>query len=233
MKSPWRILVVVLAGGMVAAVPMRGQSISPSDQGEAARFDAIVGAATRAGYTAPTVVGHGTGPTDALFALLATRNDSGVLIALSEPAGSGPAQPAELERDKTPAQLGVRGIQFNGFLGESGVYDVVVDHEPFMLETSRSFETHHVLRRGENGLETACAFPGNDTSSSSKGVGSITGTRRVTVERLSGGATLRFLVRTIDETTEQAPNQAAPVTTAHTESTRQYDLPAAGTCHER
>jgi hypothetical protein len=233
MKTHPAILTYVLASGMIVAAPARGQGISAGDQREAARFDVIVRAATQAGYAQPIVVGHGDSTTDALFALLATRNGSGVLIAVSEPTGSAPAQPIELERDRTPAQLGIRGIQFTVFLGDSDLYDLVVNHEPFMLETSRRFETHHVLRRRGTRLESACEFPGSDASSSSKGMGSVSGSRRVTVERVSGGVTLRFLVRTVDETTERSSRQAAPVSTSHSESTKEYELPATGPCHER
>jgi hypothetical protein len=232
MKTHLTILTSALASGLIIAAPARGQGLSASDQREAARFDAIVRAATRAGYAQPIVVGHGDSATDVLFALLATRSGSGVLIALSEPNGSAPAEPVELERDRTPAQLGIRGIQFTVFLGASDLYDLVVTHEPFMLETSHHFETHHVLRRRGTRLESACEFPGNDGSSTSKGMGSVTGARRVTVERVSGGVALRFLVRTIDETTEQSSGQAAPVTTLHRESTKQYDLAASGTCQQ-
>lgn len=232
MKTRLTLLACTLASGMIVAAPARGQGISGSDPRETARFDAMVRAAARAGYAQPIVVGHGDSATDALFALLATRNGNGVLIALTEPTGSTPAQPAELERDRTPAQLGIRGIQFTVFLGDSDLYDLVVSHEPFMLETSRRFETHHVLRRRGTRLESVCEFPGNDGSSSSKGMGSVTSARRVSVERVSGGVTLRFLVRTIDETTEQSSNQAARVTTSHSESSKQYDLPATGACHE-
>ena len=232
MKTRVTLLTCALASGMIVATPARGQGISASDQREAARFDAVVRAATKAGYAHPIVVGHGDSATDALFALLATRNGSGVLIALLEPTGATPAQPIELEHDQTPAQLGIRGIQFTVFLGDSGLYDLVVNREPFMLETSRRFETHHVLRRRGTRLESACEFPGNDGSSSSKGMGSLTSARRVSVERVSGGETFRFVVKTIDETTERSSQQTAPVSTSHQESSKQYDLPATGLCHE-
>ena len=232
MKTRVTLLAYALASGMIVAAPAAGQGISGSDPGETARFDAVVRAASRAGYAQPIVVGHGDSATGALFALLATRNGSGVLIALSEPAGTAPAQAAELERDRTPAQLGVRGIQFTVFLGDSDLYDVVVSHEPFMLETSRRFETHHVLRRRGARLESVCEFPGSAGSSSSKGMGSVTSSRRVSVERVAGGATLRFRVKTIDETTERS-RQDPPVTTAHSESSKQYELTATGACHER
>jgi len=233
MKNRLAILTYALASGMIVAAPAHGQGISAGDQREAARFEAIVRAATRAGYAQPIVVGHGDSATDALFALLATRNGSGVLIVLSEPAGSTPAQPVEIEHDQTPAQLGVRGIRFTVFLGDSDLYDVVVNHEPFMLETSHRFETHHVVRRRGTRLESACEFPGDDASSTSKGMGSVSSARRVTVERVSGGVTFAFLVRTTEETTEQSSHQAAPASTTHRESSRQYDLPATGACHER
>ena len=230
MKTRVTLLAYTLASGMIVAAPATAQGISGSDPGETARFDAVVRAAARAGYSQPIVVGHGDSATDALFALLATRSGNGVLIALSEPRGTAPAQPVELERDRTPAQLGVRGIQFTVFLGDSDLYDIVVSHEPFMLETSRRFDTHHVLRRRGASLESVCEFPGNDVSSSSKGMGSVTSSRRVSVERVAGGAMLSFRVKTIDETTERS-RQDPPVTTAHSESSRQFEFPATGACH--
>ena len=222
-----------LSCALFAAVPARGQGTSASDAREAARFDAIVRAATQAGYAQPLVVGHGDHATDALFALLATHEGTGVLVVLAEPTGRTHARPVELEHGETPAQLGIRGIDFTVFLGASDLFDVVVTHTPFMLETSRRFETHHVLRRRGTRLESVCEFPGTDVSSSSKGIGSITGARRVAVERVSRGATLGFTVTTVEETTEQSPGQAAPVITAHSESTRRFDLPATGVCRER
>ena len=222
---------VLVALALLTAAPARGQGVSPADPREAARFEAVVRAATRAGYAQPMVVAHGVGDADSLFALLATRGDSGVLIVLREPAGPASAQPVELEHDRTPAQFGIRGIQFNVFLGRAGLTDVVVNHEPLTLEMSRQFETHHVLRRSGATIEPACQFPGSSTTSSSKGIGSVTGTRRVTVSQVSSGGPLRFRVTTVDETTEQSGRQAA-TTTAHTETTRQFELPAAGACRE-
>lgn len=227
-----RTLTCALASGMILAAPARGQGLSSGDAREAARFDAVVRATMQAGYTNPIVVGHGDSATDALFALLATRSGGGVLIAVLEPTGSTHPQPVEVERAQTPAEIGVRGIRFTVFLGDSGLADLVVSHEPFMLETSRRFETHHLLRRSGTRLESVCDFPGSDGSSTSKGMGSVTSSRHVTVERTPGGDTFRFMVRTVDETTEQAPHQAA-VTTSRRESTREYYLPSTGTCVAR
>jgi hypothetical protein len=233
MNTQVRMVACALAGAMMLAAPARGQGLSAGDARESARFDAVVRAATQAGYANPLVVGHGDSASDALFALLATRSGGGVLIALLEPTATTHAQPVEVERAQTPAGIGVRGIRFTVFLGDSSLTDLVVSHEPFMLETSRRFETHHLLRRSGTLLASVCDFPGSDGSSSSKGMGSITSSRHVTVERTSGGDRSRFLVRTVDETTEQAPHQAAVVTTARRESTREYYLPSTGACVAR
>jgi hypothetical protein len=233
MLTRMRLAACVAALGTAFALPARGQGLSPTDEREAARFAAMVRAAEQAGYAQPVVVGHGDGAADALFVLLATREGHGVLIAQSEPAGGGRAQPVELERAPEPADLGVRGLRFAAFLGTPGLVDVVVGHEPFTLESSRRFETHHVLRRRGARLEAACEFPGDATSSASKGIGSITSTRRVTVARIAGGPAPGFRVTTTDETAEQANHQATPVSTARRVSSTSYDLPAAGVCVER
>lgn len=123
----------------------------------------------------------------------------------------------ELEHDETPAAFGVRGVEFRAFLGSADLYDVVVSHAPFMLETSSRFDTHHVLRRRGTALEAACEFPGGSTSSSSKGIGSMSGTRRVAVERMPEGQT----------------GQQAPRTTSHAETSTTFALASAGMCITR
>ena len=223
-----RVLASLAVAGAVAA---RGQGLTPTDAKEASRFQAVVRASAQAGYLQPLVVAHGEGATDSLFVLLATREGKGVLIALLEPAGSASVRPAELERDQTPAQLGIRGITFTRFLSASDVYDLVVGHDPFMLEMSRHFETHHVLRRQGTNLDLACEFPGSSTSSASKGIGSIGQTNRVTVERVPGGTPFRFFVKTVEERTEQSGNQAA--TSSRSETTKEYELPSSGACTSR
>ncbi len=124
------------------------------------------------------------------------------------------------------------GIEFGAFLQRSDYLDVVVNHEPFMLETSRRFESHHVLRHHGASLEPACQFDGNATSSSSKGIGSMTSTRRVTAAPVGTGTPFRFDVATIDETTESSGPRAAPAVTSHTQAVAHYEVPATGTCPE-
>lgn len=222
------VTLMSLACLLCGASAVRGQTLTPSDAAEGARFAAAVRAAVQGGYAHAVVVGHGEGAMDSLFALTAERGGSGVLIVLAE-SGTRRTRAAELERARTPADLGLRGIRLEPFLGSSDLVDVVVRHEPFQLETSRSFTTHHLVRRGAAGLEAACEFAGEASSSSSKGIGSVTSTRSVTVEPAAGGPGRRFAVRIVDETTERS-RQAPPVVTAHADSTIRFELPAAGSC---
>ncbi|HEY2805668.1 MAG TPA: hypothetical protein VGI92_07420 [Gemmatimonadales bacterium] len=218
--------------GLLAVAPAaRAQGVSTTDAREATRFAAVVRAASRAGYANAVVVGHGeSAATDSIFALTATRADSGVLIlVLQQQSAGAAARPAELERASTPADLGLRGITFASFLGANGIVDVVVNHVPFQLESSRSFETHHLVRRAASGLDAACEFPGQSTSSASKGIGSIQGASRVTITRTGQGLPIEFMVRQVDQTTEQSRG-AAPVTSVQSDSTRRYQLPSSGKC---
>ncbi len=222
-----RIPLLVLCTLAPATIAM-AQGVSPVDQREAARFGAVRQAATRAGYANIVVVGHGEGAHDALFALTATRGDSGALVVVAQ-RGGRTVRPVELERAATPAALGLRGIDFDTFLGDSSLVDVGVTHEPFMLETSRRFATHHLVRQTAAGLSAVCEFPGEASSSTSKGIGSMRSDRRITVERLAGTGDLRFSDREVNQTTESSRG-AAPVTTVQSDSTRAYILPATGMC---
>lgn len=53
MKTHLTLVTCALAWGTIVAMPARAQGISATDQREAARFDAIVHAATRAGFAQP------------------------------------------------------------------------------------------------------------------------------------------------------------------------------------
>jgi hypothetical protein len=206
------------------------QGISPNDTQEKLRFDRVTQAVQKAGFKSPLIVGHGDGATDWLFVLLATRGDSGVLVATADPAPTASAMPVVLERDRDPAQFGIRGVQFGPFLGVAGLYDVEVGHEPHQLEISRSYSTHHIIRRDDAGLAHACEYGGGMSSSSSKGIGSIRSARTITVEKLGDGPALKFDVKAIDETTERRNRDTVGTVTAHDEVRTHYELPAQGSC---
>jgi hypothetical protein len=208
------------------------QGISPNDDQERVRFARVTQSVERAGFKAPLIVGHGDGATDWLFVLLATRGDSGVLVATADPGSSAAEKPVILERDRDPAQFGVRGIQFGRFLGIAGLYDVEIRHEPHQLEMSRSYSTHHIIRRGDAGLVHSCEYGGGMSSSSSKGIGSISSVRTVTVEKVRDAPALAFDVKVIDETTERRNRDTVGTVTAHSELRTHYELPAQGTCRE-
>lgn len=206
------------------------QGISPGDDKEKLRFARVARAVEKAGFAAPLIVGHGVGATDWLFVLLATRGDSGVLVATAEPGPTAAAKPIVLERDRNPAQFGVRDVQFGPFLGVAGLFDVEVRHEPHQLEFSRSYSTHHVIRRGDAGIVHACEFAGRMSSSSSKGIGSISSVSTVTVEKLRDAPALTFDVKAIDQTTEFRNRDTIGTVTAHNEARTHYELPARGPC---
>ncbi len=224
------IRTLVLSGCLILpGAPLNwAQGISPDGAREKARFDAVTQAVENAGYTYPNVVAVSPGA-DGLFVLLATRQEAGVLIVATEPNRATGA-PLEIERDKTPADIGVRGIQFELFAGMPGLIDVVVRHEPFRLEQSYTFDLHHVLRVPERTgavLTSACDFNGSSKSSVAKGPRSVTSSRIVTVET-APGATLLFDVKTVEETNELAATD--PATRIRSQQTTRYELPSSGVC---
>jgi len=217
---------------MLAGREAVGQTITPDGPAQAARFEAARQAVARAGYTNPAVVGAGTGATAPLLALLGTRENAGALVVVR--IGTGASGPAALETAATPADLSIRGITFGPFLDSAGLFDVVVHHAPFMLETSRTFDTHHLVRQQGGTLQPVCEFAGDASSTASKGIGSIRSTRHVTIDpRPSTPAnSVSFDVTTVDETITQTGN-APPATTARTEAHLTFVLPAGGTCTSR
>lgn len=220
----------VLALLALVALHAGAQGISPNDDQEKLRFARVTQAVEKAGFKAPMIVGHGDGATDWLFVLLATRGDSGVLVATADPGPTAEAKPIVLEHDRDPAQFGVRGVQFGAFLGVAGLYDIEVRHEPHQLEISRSFSTHHITRRRDAGLDLACDFGGGMSSSSSKGIGSISSVRIVTIEKLSDAPAFTFDVKAVDETTERRNRDTVGTVTARNEVRTRYELPARGPC---
>jgi hypothetical protein len=179
---------------------------------------------------APMIVGHGEGTTDWMFVILATRGDSGVLLAAADPGSTATVTPLVLERDRSPAQLGIRGVQFGPFLGVAGLYEVEVGHEPHQLEFSHSYSTHHIIRRDDAGLAHACEFGGRMSSSSSKGIGSISSVRIVTVEKLRDAPAISFDVKAVDETTERRNRDTVGTVTARNEVRTRYEIAARGPC---
>ena len=121
-------------------------------------------------------------------------------------------------------------VRFTSFLGARDLFDIEVDHQPFMLETSRTFSTHHVLRRQGDALSAVCDLDGGSSSSYSKGIGSNITTREVTVTRVPGVA-ISFSVRTVAKTVQRHGRDAAP-TIDSTISVKWYEVPAVGTCRE-
>lgn len=215
---------------MLPAGSGRAQAVSPGPSGEAVRFDRVVKAVNGVGYSHASVVGHGAGTADALFALLATtRGDSGVLLVTMQP-GRSAAHPVVLERARTPSDLGVRGVQVAPFLGTRDLYDIEVNHQPFGLETSHTYSTHHVIRQHAEVISLVCALDGSSSSSYSKGIGGNPTTRDVTIVRVPGIA-LTFSVRIVAKSVERRAREAAP-TVDSTESVKWYELPAVGTCRE-
>jgi hypothetical protein len=223
-----RFIVAFLVFGTLASAQM----LSPIDKKEADRFQAVVRATGQAGFTSPVVVGHGVGTTDAFFALLAGEQGKGALVIVREPTAGKAVRPVVLERDETPANLGIRGIEFAPFLGRADLLDVLVGHEPMMLETSRRFESHHVLRLGPDGPALACQFSGGSKSSGSKGIGAVIDERVVTVKGIAGASPLRFDVLAVGTTTRKAGRPGVPDEVSKTEETKHYEMPSSGLCRE-
>ena len=207
-----------------------GQAISANDAREAARFTRVVQRVNGGGYSDAVVVGHGAGAADAFFVLTATtRGDSGVLIATVE-LTDAMAYPVVLERGKTPADIGLGGVEIAPFLGSRDLFDIEVSHRPFMLETSRTFATHHIVQRAGEALASKCDVDGSASASTStsKGIGSMTSGRYVTIDPVPGQPML-FMVTVIEKTTR--PQDREPATTYDsTQSTRRYELQPTGTC---
>ena len=210
----------------VLVTGLHGQRGTP----DSARSSRVIAGIRGSGFSRAAVIGHGAGPLDALFALSAVaRDESGVLLVVLEPGGSA-AHPVVLERAHTPADLGVHGVRFLPFLGTRDLVDVEVTHQPFMLETGRTFTSHHLLRHQGETLSLVCDLEGGSFSSFSKGIGSNTTTREVTITRVPGAAMI-FTVRVVAKIVQQRDRASAPVVDS-TISVKWYELPVVGPCRE-
>ena len=223
--------VLVLASAFMPSFAGNGQGVTPLDSAEAHRFTFVLRAAEKAGYKQGSVVAHGARSYDRFFAILATHAKEGVLALMSEQNGKT-AGPVVLERAENPVQIGVRGVQFGSFLDLGDFTDVTVSHEPYMLETSHRFDTHHLVRLRGEGMAAVCEFAGNSVSSSSKGMRSMSNSRQVSFQRVRKSKAVVFTVRTIDETTETRPDRKDSTITSHTETVKKYELSASGACKE-
>jgi hypothetical protein len=202
------------------------QGVSPDGPQQAARFDAVTHTVTKAGYTAPHVIGSTSDTTGAVFIVLAARGGKGSLLAVVEPDGT----PVEIETGENPAAMGVSGVHFEPFLGAVGVMDVVVGHKLHQLETSSTFERHHILRRRGKVLTGACNFDGSSTSSTAKGPRSVTSTRTVSIEKvMTQGGPFLFDVKSVEETSERTDSGPSTSLGRH-DSAKRYDLPMSGMC---
>ena len=219
---------------VVMTVRAVAQSASPTDSTEVRRFDAMKLAVSSAGYTEPGIVAHGDSAFDSFFVLLATRRNKGILVLATERKNRFPVHPVELESAATPSELGIRGIRISWFDGFPNMLDVCVTHEPFMLETSSRFDTHHLVRIRGSALEVACEFPGDAISSTSKGMRSVTRARAVTIRRQEDANPPVFTVTTVSEELEREGSATArPRVLSHNERTRTFEVPPAGPCSER
>jgi hypothetical protein len=212
---------------LLAADAVLAQGITPFDSSEALHFSRVTREAKQAGYANPVVVGRGSEPMKALFAVLATKKQEGVLLAMLSP-GSGATSICELERAATPVDIAVDDVRFLPFLENPALIDAAVLHKPFMLESSGSFETHHLMRRKGKALSACGEFAGSATSWSSKGMGSMGSSRRITVEKLPSEQNLLFRVTTVETTMEQAPGVDTARTLTRNESVKTYELPPKG-----
>jgi hypothetical protein len=221
-----RALGALLVAGTMLTARLDGQRATS----DSARFSRVIVGIENSGYTRALAINHGSGSTDALFAISAVaRDESGVLLVTLEPGGPA-SHPVVVERARTPADLGVQRIQFTPFLGTRDLVDVEVTHQPFLLETSRTFTTHHLLRRQGEALSLVCDLEGGSFSSFSKGIGSNTTTRDVTITRVPGTA-LVFSVRVVAKIVQQR-NRESAATVDSTTSVKWYELPVVGPCRE-
>jgi hypothetical protein len=205
------------------ALSLAAQAISPVDDAEKARFDAVAAALEKAGYHSPMIAAH-----DGIwFAALATHEDKGALAIAIEPTPGAAVMFAVVEFAENPAAVGLRGIRFEPFLGSGDLTDVIVAHHPFQLESSREFDRHYVLRRTSTGLNAACSFNGNVRSGYAKGPRSVSSTHTVTLAKTSPAT---FQLTIVDETTERGMDTAQPQVTEHKEATVRYSLAPGGVC---
>ena len=212
---------------LASARPLGGQTISPDDDRDKARLEALARATEQAGFAAPAVVGRGRGPQEGLFCLLATQSGRGVLVVALEARPEAPIAPLVLETGRDPADLGIGGVRFDAFLGEPDLLEVTVNHRPFQLEVSRAFERRHILRRIGNRLLYAGEFDGDESSSYAKGFRSVTQAVTVSVAKVPGEGRLAFDVRRVRTRTERGGQGAAPVVERQEEVVR-YRLDASG-----
>jgi hypothetical protein len=216
----------------ILSAPTLAQGITPFDSSEALHFARVTREAKKAGYADPVVVGRGSGEMNTLFAVLATSKQTGVLLAMHSP-GKGAASIAELERGSSPTDLGVTDVRFLRFLDSASLVDAAVLHEPQMLESSRRFETHHLLRRKGKALSTCCEFAGNATSSSAKNGQSVGTSSRIAIEKIASGPTLQFRITTVDLSLLQDPGVDTMRTVSRNETIKTYELPVTGPCREQ
>jgi hypothetical protein len=225
-KGDCRAFSTLLIAVAALAAPLGGQRTTL----DSARSSRVIAGIRTGGYTRAVVIGHGAGSTDAMFVLSAVaRDESGVLLVTLEPGGAA-THPVVIERARMPADLGVHGVRIMPFLGSRELVDVEVTHQPFVLETSRTFTTHHLLRRQGEALSLVCDLDGGSSSSFSKGIGSNTTTREVTISRVPGPA-LVFSVRVVARIVAQRDRASAP-TVDSTSSVKWYELPLVGPCRE-
>lgn len=220
-----RTFSTLLVAAAALATPLGGQG----GTSDSARSSRVVAGIRNSGYTRGVVISHGAGAADALFALSAVaRDESGVLLVTLEPVPA--SHPVVVERARTPADLGVRGVRFAPFLGTRDLIDVEVTHQPFLLETSRTYTMHHLIRRQGDTVSLVCDLEGGSVSSFSKGIGSNATTREVTITRVPGSV-LIFSVRVVAKIVQQRNRATAP-TVDSTTSVQWYELPIVGPCRE-
>jgi hypothetical protein len=218
---------ILLLAAALGMSPLGAQMITPDDDRDKARFQAVVLAAGRAGFGSPVVVGQGRDAQAGFFCLLATQGGKGVLLAVLEPKPGAPASPLVLESGANPADLGIGAISFDAFLGESDLTDVTVGHRPFQLEISRTYDRHYILRRTGDRLALTGDFDGSASSSYAKGYRSVTQTVTVTVVKVPGESPLAFDLRSVRVQTERSGTGAAP-SVERQEDVVRYRLDAAG-----
>lgn len=216
------VFMTLLSAGASAA-----QAVVPSLPNGSARLERVVAAVNGAGYSHAVVVGHGAGTADGFFVLSATHGDSGVLVATVE-LGNASAPPVVLERGRTPADIGVREIEVTQFFGVRDLVDIVVSHQPLVLETTRTFATHHIVQATGAALTLKCDVDGSAMSSSSKGIGSMMSGRSVTMEAVPGQP-MSFMVTVVEKTMRQQDREPA-TTSDSTVVTRRYEMQPTGTC---